>query len=178
MKSTIATACLILCLFTLLTVASAQEQLNFAQLPLLNAPSPMPDGYGQLNWSNFYYVNPYGWSGAGPGYQHGPQGEDVAFVGSKDCQLFDYVCYGTLSDSRGFQLVNASVAAGYSPTQVTVTAYNNGTLLGSSQYFVGTGMRTLTFPTSWGIATEVVFQVAGQPGNLVVYNLSVYTLGG
>jgi len=178
MKSTITTGCLILCLFALLTVASAQEQLNFAQFPILNIPSPMPDGYGQLDWSNFYYVNPYGWPSAGPGYRQGPQGEDIAFVGSKDCQLVDYVCYGILSDSRGFQLVNASVAAGYGPTQIKITAYNNGALLGSVQYPVGTSMSTLTFPISWGIATEVVFQVDGQPGNLVVYNLSVYTLGG
>src|SRR5580704_769111 len=101
MKSTIATSCLILCLFALLTVASAQEQLNFAQLPLINAPSPMPDGYGQLGWSNFYYVNPYGWSGAGPGYRLGPQGEDVAFVGGQDCRLNGNTCYGTLNDNLG-----------------------------------------------------------------------------
>jgi hypothetical protein len=104
--------------------------------------------------------------------------KDVAFVGSRDCRLYDRVCFGTLTDSRGFQLVTADVAAGYSPTQVKVTAYLSGTQIGSMQYFVGTAMRTLKFPSSWGIATEVVFQVSGESGNLVVYNIAAYTLGG
>ena len=67
MKTMIATASLTLCLLGLAIGASAQEQLNFSQLPLLDIPSPMPMGYGQLNWENFFYVNPATWSGAGPG---------------------------------------------------------------------------------------------------------------
>jgi hypothetical protein len=178
MKSTITTACLILCLFALLTVASAQEQLNFSQLPLVNSPSPMPSGYGQFGWGNFFYVNPNGWSGAGPGYKLGPQTQDVVFVGGVNCRLVELACFGYLTDSQGFQLISANVAGGYGPTAITVTAYNNGAFLGSAQYFLGTQMRTLNFPSSWGVATEVVFQVTGQPGGLVIYSLSAYTLGG
>jgi hypothetical protein len=178
MKLVVSTGCLILCLLSLVAGAVAQEQLNFSQLPLINTPSPVPNGYGQIDWGNFYFVNPYGWSGAGSGYMLGVQGKDVGFIGSRDCRLYDRVCFGTLTDSRGFQLVSATVAAGYSPTQVTVTAYVSGTQLGSMQYFVDTGIRTLRFPSSWGIATEVVFQVSGEPGNLVVYNIAAYTLGG
>jgi hypothetical protein len=177
MKSTIATGCLILCLFALLTVASAQEQLNFSQLPLINSPSPMPNGYGQLDWVNFFYVNPSGWSGAGPGYKLGPQSRDVAFVGAENCRLVDFTCFGYLTDPQGFQLISANVAGGFGPTAITVTAYNNGAFLGSAQYLLGAQMRTLNFP-SWGVATEVVFQVTGQPGGLVIYNLSAFTLGG
>ena len=170
---------LMLCALSLAGSASAQENLNFADLPLVGSPSPMPNGYGQLNWgNNLYYVNPYAWSGAGPGFKLGPQGEDVVFVGAKDCRLVGYTCYGTLTDSQGFQLVSAIVAAGFGPTTVTFTAYNNGTVIGTANYFLTTQMQTLNFPQSWGIATEVVIQVTGQPDDFVLYSLSLYTLGG
>ncbi len=177
MKNLIATIALTFCLLALAIGASAQEQLNFSQLPLINSPSPMPNGYGQLNWGNFFYVDPYTWSGAGPGYKLGSQGEDVAFVGGEVCRLSGYSCFGTVSSNQGgFQLVSATVAGGYGGTQITVTAYNNGSFLGSAQYFMGTEQQTLNFPQSWGIATEVMFQVTGQPGSLVIYNLSAYTV--
>ena len=179
MKSLISTVCLTFCLLALVVGASAQQTLNFANLPLVNTPSPMPNGYGQLNWgANLYYVNPYGWSGAGPGFKLGPQGEDVVFVGGKDCRLVGYTCYGTLTDSLGFQLVSARVAAGFGPTTITVTAYNNGNVLGSASYPLTTQMEMLNFPASWGVATEVVIQVTGEPDDLVLYSLSLYTLGG
>ena len=172
------TFCLFICAFALVTSANAQENLNFADLPLVSTPSPMPNGYGQLNWgNNLFYVNPYAWAGAGPGFRLGPQGEDVVFVGARNCRLVSYTCYGTLTDSLGFQLVSANAAAGFGPTTVLVTAYNDGNVLGSANYFLTTQMRTLNFPQSWGIATEVVFQVTGAPDDFVVYNLSLYTLG-
>ena len=52
MKSLISTVCLTFCLLALVVGASAQQTLNFANLPLVNTPSPMPNGYGQLNWGN------------------------------------------------------------------------------------------------------------------------------
>ncbi|HUI83025.1 MAG TPA: hypothetical protein VL240_02320 [Candidatus Binatia bacterium] len=178
MKSLISTGCLILCLLALLTGASAQQMLNFSDLPLVNIPSPMPSGYGQLDWGNFFFVNPYGWSGAGPGYQLGGQSADVAFIGGKQCRLYGYACYGTLASARGFQLVNARVAGGFGPTAITVSAYNNGTFVGLANYFVTTNMQTLIFPPTWGVVTQVIIQASGESGDLVVYGVSLYTLGG
>ena len=51
--------------------ATAQENLNFGDLPLVSTPTLMPNGYGQLNWTNIYYVDPVLWPGAGPGYKDG-----------------------------------------------------------------------------------------------------------
>lgn len=171
--------CIPIAALVLMASANAQQVLNFADLPLMNTPSPMPNGYGRLDWgNNFYYVNPYGWSDSGPGFRLGPQGEDVAFVGAKNCRLVGYTCYGTLSNSQGFELVSASVAAGFGPTAVTVTAYNNGSVLGSASYFLTTQLQTINFPSSWGVATEVVIQVTGVPDDLVLYSLTLYTLGG
>lgn len=148
MKSLIATACLTICLLALVVGASAQQTLNFTNLPLVNNPSPMPNGYGQLGWGNFFYVNPYGWSGAGSGYKLKPQGEDVAFVGGEYCRISGYSCVGTLTDPRGFVLVSAEIAGGFGPTALTVSAFNNGRFIGSQNYFATTEMRTLNFPSS------------------------------
>lgn len=178
MKSLLSTACLILCLLAVAVGASAQEQLNFSQLPLVSAPAPMPNLYGQLSWGNFFYVDPYEWSGAGTGYKLGPQGRDIAFVGGAYCQLgpAQPVCSGTLSDPAGFQLVSAEVAGGFGPAAVTALAYNNGTYVGTKNFFVGTNIETVNFPSSWGLVTDITLQVSGQVNDLVVYNLSLYTV--
>src|ERR1035437_11056285 len=83
------TLLLLTCLLALAIGAVAQENLNFADLPLVGTPTPMPSGYGQLNWSNISYVDPSQWSGAGPGYKDQLiQGrlvrQDVAFVGRSE----------------------------------------------------------------------------------------------
>jgi len=171
---------LLACLVALALGATAQENLNFADLPLVNSPAPMPIGYGMLNWSNIFYVDPYLWPGSGPGYKDGPTGKNVAFVGGKVCRLLQEYCYGTISSNggpSGFQAVSATVAGGFGPTNITVTAYNNGKYVGSSFYILGTQMQTLNFPSSWGGITQLVFQIP-DGGDLVLYDLSVYLLGG
>src|SRR5271166_1167276 len=122
MKRSIVIACVTICLLALAIGASAQEQLNFAQLPLVSNPAPMPNGYGQLSWGNFFYVDPYEWSGAGSGYKLGPQTGDVAFIGGEYCRLGGNTCNGTLSDAAGFQLLSAKVAGGFGPAGVTAIA--------------------------------------------------------
>jgi hypothetical protein len=176
MKSLFSTSCLILCLLALTVGASAQQQLNFSNLPLVNSPALMPNGYGGLNWGNFFYVDPFEWSGAGSGYELGPQGQDVAFIGGLFCRLGGNACYGVLSSSATFELVSAQVAGGYGPAAVTASAYNNGTYVGSMNFFVGTEMRTVNFPSSWGLVTEVQLQVTGQTDDLVVYDVSLYQI--
>ena len=178
MKRLFSTIALTLCLLALVVGASAQQTLNFSTLPLVNSPTPVPNGFEQFDWGNFFYVNPYGWADAGPGYKLGPQGQDVAFIGGQFCRLSGDTCFGTISNARGFALISAKVAAGYSPAAVTVTAYNNGAYVGAQNYFVGSQMSTLKFPTSWGVITQITIQVTGQTGDLVLYSMSLFTLGG
>jgi hypothetical protein len=175
-KRSIMIACVTISLLALAIGASAQQQLNFSNLPLVNSPSLVPNGYGSLSWGNFFYVDPYTWSGSGPGYRLGPEGEDVAFVGGLFCRLNGNSCYGILTSSSGFELLSANVAGGYSPAAVTATAYNNGTYVGSMNFWVGTSMQTVNFPSSWGMVTEVQLQVTGQTEDLVVYDVSLYQL--
>jgi hypothetical protein len=176
MKRSISIICVTACLVILAAGANAQQQLNFANLPLVNSPSPIPSGYGQLNWGNFFYVNPYGWSGSGAGYRLGPKDEDVAFIGGESCRLSGNTCYGTLSSAGGFELVSANVAAGSNPEAIIVNAYTNGRFVGSANYFLTAEMRTLIFPSSWGVVTEVSIQSDGSPGDFVVYSLNLYTV--
>jgi hypothetical protein len=169
------TLVVLLSLLALTIGASAQQQLNFSQLPLVSSPAQMPIGYGQLNWGNFFYVDPWTWSGAGSGYQLGGQGQDVAFIGGEYCRLSGgNTCFGTLSGN--FELVSAQLAGGYGPAAVTATAYNNGAYVGSMNFFVGTSRETVNFPASWGVITELSIQVTGQTNDLVIYNLSLYTV--
>jgi len=180
MKRLLASLCLTICVFALLTSASAQQELNFANLPLISSPQLMPNGYGELSWGNFFYVNPYSWANAGPGYKLGASRQDVAFIGGLFCRLDGNACFGTLTVNNPlrFVLVSADVAGGYGPAAVTATAYTNGKFVGQANYFVGTQMQKLLFPPSWGAVTEVDFQVTGATGDLVIYDLSLYTLGG
>ena len=173
------------CVLALALGASAQENLSFADLPLVSSPTLMPNGYGQLNWTNIYYVDPNQWSGAGPGYKDGPVGgtlraQDVAFVGGKVCRVLQEACFGSISSAGGptsFQAVSATVAGGFGPTNITVLAYNNGTYVGSGFYSLTTSMQTLNFPSSWGSITQLTFQTDAG-GDLVFYDLQVYLLGG
>jgi hypothetical protein len=176
MKRSISIACVTSCLLALAVAASAQQQLNFSQLPLISTPAPMPSGYGHLSWGNFFYVNPYQWSGAGPGYKLASQSQDVAFIGGEFCRLSGNTCYGTLSDPSGFQLVSAQVAGGFGPGAITAIAYSNGAYIGTENFFVGTQVETVNFPSSWGLVTDVTLQVTGQTNDLVVYSLSLYTV--
>jgi len=168
------------CILALALGAAAQTQINFAQLPQVKLPAPMPSGYFGFNWSNIYYVDPALWSGAGLGYKNGLANQDVAFVGSSTCNylppnLNHSSCNGTISvGSSGvlsFQALSASVAAGFSPTSFTVLAYNNGTYVGTAFFAIGTQMQTIYFPASWGNITELNFQTQGE-GDLVFYGLN------
>lgn len=167
----------LLLLFVLLGLAigaTAQETVNFSDLPLINSPSPIPDGYANLTWTGFFYVDPFQWNGAGPGFKHGPLGKDVGFA---PYACGSVGCYASLSSSNGFELVNAHGAAPYATggpgeSPLVVTAYYKGKYIGTQTFMMNTDVQELDFPPSWGIVTQVVFQ-----GSVVVYDLSAYTLG-
>ena len=177
MQRVLSIACLMLCLFALTAGAAAQEDLNFADLPLVSVPVTLPNGYGQFEWSNFFYVDPFSWSGASPGDLLGPSHQDIGFIGSRVCRLVNYACFGTLTNIPGFQLVSATVAGSNGPTVFTVIAYNHGNFVGQANYFVTNQLRTLTFPQQWGIVTQVVFQVSGAASHLTFYDIRAYTIG-
>jgi hypothetical protein len=185
------TLVLLTCLLALALSASAQNQINFANLPLVKVPAPMPSNYAGFNWTNIFYVDPAEWSGAGPGYKLGSiLNRDVAFVGGASCTCCPprlvTSCNGTISlntsggelnNQLSFQAVNATVAAGFGPTSITVLAYNNGKYVGTAFYRLDGNLQTINFPSSWGNITELNFQTAAGE-DLVFYDLQVYLLLG
>lgn len=191
MKSVFSTACLILCLLTLVVGATAQNQVNFAGLPRVASPMPVPNGYAGFNWTNVLYVDPTEWQKAGSGYMLSPDpNQNVAFVGGVTCLIpaRGENCWGSISinsnsgsggvnNPLSFQLVSATVAGGFGPTSITAVAYNHGNYVGSAFYILNGQLQTINFPASWGGVTEVTFQTEAM-GDLVLYNLQAYWLLG
>ena len=167
---------LLILLLALAVGASAQANLNFADLPDARVPTPIPAGYGDLNWTAVSYVNPLEWSGAGPGFKNLQYiaGTDVAFGGGL---CLGSACASSLSWPFGFQVVSADVAAGYTSNSITVIAYNKGKFVGSQVYHLTTQVQTITFPIQWDVITQLVIQPSSG-GSFVLYDLKLYTLGG
>lgn len=160
--------------------ASAQQQINFADLPLIATPAPLPGGYAGLNWGNFFYVDPILYRSAGPGFVNLLTHRDVALIGGEFCAPVQPGCYGVISSAgarTAFQAAGAIMAAGYEANVITVTAYYNGTYKGQMRVALSTVAQSVGFPSSWGPITELQIQT-DEPGDVVLLDLSVYYLGG
>ena len=180
MKNLIATASLTLCVLALAVSASAQQQINFADLPLVASPAPVPLGYASLNWGNFWYVDPSEYAGAGPGYNNLLTHRDVALIGGQFCAPLGPGCFGTITSQgsrTAFHAISVIVAAGYQANQVTIRAYNNGSFVGYCTFNLGTAPQLVRFPETWGAITELQIET-DQAGGLVLLDLSAYTIGG
>lgn len=170
--------------------ASAQTYIDFHQMPVAKAPSPMPDYYPEgtnLYWDNFYYVTPGLWKQAGAGFWVDPVSHHntVAFIGGPMCSLA-VPCYGsiklgqlmTMPNAQTFTPVSMSLAAGWTSNNVIVTAYNNGNFVGSLVWKLTTEPKTFAFPNTWRV-TQLVFipeinpsnAVNPKPGSMVIYSL-------
>jgi len=155
--------------------ASAQGTFNFSYLPDVSIPTPMPNGYGGVNWQGVFYVDPWEWSGAGPGFKNvqNTPGKDVAFS-PYSCGVI--TCFASISslDGKGFLLASATAAGGYaSKTAIPllVLAYNHGQYVGTQTFMLTTDLQRLDFPASWGAVTQVVFQ-----GSVVFYDMTLEIL--
>ncbi len=119
-----------------LVLGASASTVNFGALPAKTTPSLLPNGYGNLDWSNFYYVDPI-WSGAGDGFKRGPNSLDVAFMGGGQCEKEGVSCSASISSNsssstlvQGFTAQSAIVAAGFHSELINVSAYNQRQLCG------------------------------------------------
>jgi hypothetical protein len=189
-------ASLLICIVAALALcASAQTYVDFHQMPIANTPAPMPDNYpavSGLAWDNFYYVTPGSWKEAGPGFWVDPASHHntVAFMGGPYCNVLaasPAACFGSIKLQRPgadrpsfptFTPVSISVAAGWLPNNVVVTAYDNSKFLGSVVWNLTTKPQTFSFPATWRV-TQLVFTpesvpanaIYPQAGSMVVYSL-------
>lgn len=164
--------------------AGAQTLVDFHDMPLVSAPTPMPDYYPQgmgLNWDNFSYVTPGFWSGAGPGFWVEPSSNpaDVAFVGGVLCNL-TVPCTGMIKLNsimaiplnQTFTPISMVLSAGWQENKVTVTAYNNGKYVGTVVWQLMTKPTTYTFPAAWRV-TQLAFTPDYLGNNAVIPDGSV-----
>ncbi len=107
----------------------------------------MPNGHGGVNWAGVFYVDPWEWGGAGPGFKHaqnGP-GKDVAF---SPYVCGGVTCYATITsvDGKGFLLSSATAASGYNKNPLVVLAYSHGQYVGTQTFMLTTDLQQLDFP--------------------------------
>jgi hypothetical protein len=165
-----------------LVLGASASTVNFAGLPAVTTPTLLPNGYGNLDWSNFYYVSP-AWSGAGDGFRRGPASLNVAYMGDGACEKEGTSCSASLSASslglsprQGFTAQNAIVAAGNHSETINVSAYNNGQFVGSQQYDLSTSLQQINFPAAWGTITQLVIDT--NTGAVVLYALNIQSASG
>src|SRR5215472_15485081 len=143
-------------ILSLALCASAQTYIDFHQMPIAKAPSPMPDYYPEgthLLWDNFYYVTPGLWKEAGRGFWVDPatHHNTVAFIGGPMCTLA-LPCYGSIKlgqpispTAQTFTPVSITLTAGWTANKLTVMGYNNGKFVGSLVWNLTTTPKTYTF---------------------------------
>jgi len=175
----------LLCLvFALALCATAQTVITFSDMPSVNIPVPVPDGYptgSYMNWPNFYYVSPLLWSQAGPGFTNGPNAR-VAFFGGPTCAQA-VGCSASIkipvapnATAATFTPVSMNVASGWVPNSVVVVAYNQSTFVGSVSWALTTASQTFNFPQGWNNITQLNFfpgPAQGQAGSMVIYTFTV-----
>jgi hypothetical protein len=151
----------------------------------------MPDNYpgkANLYWDNFLYVTPGAWSGAGPGFYVDPatQHNNVAFIGGPYCNLAS-TCSGSIKlqttqmapTVKVFQPGRISLAAGWFPNTVIVTAYNYSKFVGRVEWKLTTKPTLYDFPATWSTVTQIVFTPMFIPtnttyppaGSMVIYSI-------
>lgn len=171
---------------TLALPASAQMMLTFTDLTPSNVPIVVPNGYQDLNWHYVYSVAPLLWTsgggpakfcatGAGPGFKNGPDAV-VGFVGGNCvCVQEPTACQASINGSSTvpqFQVISASVSAGWQDTTVTFIAYLGGVPVGSVDYHLTVANQIITFPADWGYIDHLKIWPHvgnGQFGSVVFY---------
>lgn len=171
--------------------ASAQTYIDFHEMPMAKAPSPVPDAYPtnvNLHWDNFFYVTPGLWKEAGPGFWIDPATyhNTVSFVGGNMCALAA-TCVGAIKlgpsigmtpVAKAFTPVSITLSAGWAANTVTILGYNNGKFVGSQLWKLTTTPHTFSFPAAWKV-TELVFTpgvpatgpaVFPKSGSVVIYS--------
>jgi len=174
--------------------ASAQHTVLFQGLPDTASPSAIPVAYGGLSWSGMDYVDAreYVWANGTDAYGAGFfTGSHVmlAFGGGPLCwPEYGGTTIADICESRitangvgpsalsAFRPASALVAAGwqdsFSPDSIVVTAYLNGSLVGSKKYSLSTTAGIINFPAAWGPITELV--IHPSPGSaFVLYSLTM-----
>ena len=171
--------------------AGAQTVIDFHDMHYVAVPTPMPDYYPQgmgLYWDTFDYVTPGLWTAAGPGFWVDPSSQPniVAFTGGVMCNLA-IPCTGMIKmnpimavmQNKTFTPMSIILSAGWQTNNVRVTAYNNGTYVGTLVWKLTTTPQSYYFPAAWRV-TQLAFtpdfignNAVIPDGSVVIYRLQI-----
>jgi hypothetical protein len=159
--------------FVLIYLAAAaeafSETLTFDDLS--TSLVPVPNGYGGLNWNNFYVVNAVTAESPGSGYQNG-------IVSASNVVYDGYAKPAAITSSQAFNLDSAYLTAAFDDgLNLEVQGYSGSDLLYDNTYTVNTEGPLLVDFNYVGV-TEVVFTPyinlsEGTSSQLVMDNLTV-----
>jgi hypothetical protein len=130
------------------------ETLFFDDLPTDGSTNAIPNGYGGLDWSNFYAFNPAAFGYTGTGYNNGVVSTpNVAYDGGGDS--------ATISSATLFTLVSGDFTGAWNNgLHILVQGYNGASLVDSVSFVVNVnGPKVETF--DWTGLTSVVFTPSG-----------------
>jgi hypothetical protein len=130
------------------------ETLFFDDLPTDGSVNAIPNGYGGLDWSNFYAFNPAAFGYTGTGYNNGVVSTpNVAYDGYGDP--------ATISSATLFTLVSGDFTGAWNNgLHILVQGYNGASLVDSVSFVVNVnGPMMETF--DWTGLTSVVFTPSG-----------------
>lgn len=162
----IAAACAAgLFLFTMSAAAApgGTELLTFDSLNAGTDGSPIPAGYGYLNWNNFYALD---------GVDYGLSGYQYGVISPKDVAFNAYGNPASISSQYLFVLNSAYLTAAWENMQVQVKGYFLNKLVYTRVYNINTSTPTLVrFPPNV-LVTDVVF-TSSNNSQFAMDNLSV-----
>lgn len=141
------------------TVALAQNiTFNDFNPPGGKVPAKIADGYHNLNWSSFYYVNQNGLGILGNNLP-----ATVGVIG-----MCGTHCPGTISASTPFHLLGATASGGWGGNTMSVMTMRNGLVIGIYSFKLTKQPLTIDFTKTW---TYPVDQVVFTPsGGLIVFS--------
>ncbi|MDY0874210.1 VPLPA-CTERM sorting domain-containing protein [Dongia rigui] len=161
---TLLVAIMVLGSFVLLSPAVNAATLDFESLGAPGAPAKIADGYGDLQWNNFYVVDGHRYDADFPNNGYITGASSGIYVG-----LNGFGEAASLSSSSTFDFISASLTAAFNEgLQLDIAGFRNGAQLYAQTVTLTTQMyATLLF--NWTGIDELTFvSYGGKP----VYGVS------
>ena len=171
MKLAVALCLIALALALTLEARAATEVITFDDLPTPLPESPVPNGYGSLNWQGFDYVNA---SGNFLNTLNGlVSGTNVATD-----MLYDPIIYAATTPTFNVNSVYVTTTLSEAPFNVEIVGYRSGTVIYDKTFAVNSSGPTLLSLNYLNVKSiQFIAPFIGYPfftpGRFVIDNLSV-----
>lgn len=142
----------------LLAPAAKAELLTFDNLPDVTHQGTMPNGYGGLDWTDFYYVD-------GLHNNYNPSGYSVGTISDRNVIFNGHGTTASFSAANPFTLASLYVTAAWRDgLKVTITGKLGGKVKDVTTYTIGSTSPSFLTPDFTGI-NDVTISTAGGTHN-------------